>query len=277
MGCSSSRINVSCVEAAIINGENLLLYYSRDIEDISKLIQTNSKEGKVSKKNWGVIEKELGTVSEESQQAKVKAFYNGIKIEKGFKLSTLITLAVLLCKGSSANKAAALFDAHDSKKLGQLSKPDVEAMIDELIEFASVKLPTLASPSDTSNSYTEEEMKTYIEKINQGKAKDREELINGVSASQEMVQKSVFVAWFDKNHKWLGSTDLRTHLKKTAKHEKGDKAGKAEKAENPEKAEKAEKVEKAEKKDKGAEKHKEHAEGTGEKSKKKHEEAPEGS
>lgn len=256
MGCSSSRINVTCEEAAIINGENLLLYFNHNIEDISKLIQTNSKEGKISKSEWKIIEKELGAVSKEEDQAKVNAFYKEIKTEKKLKVSTLTTLAVLLCKGSGAHKATALFDAYDTKKLGQLPKSEVGAMIDELIEFASVKLPVLASPSDSDNTYDEKGMQAYKDKMKNGKAKDREALLNAVSADQEMVQKSVFVAWFSKddNREWLGSTSLRTHLKKTGKHE-----GKGEKVKTVEEH---------------AEKKKENAEETGEKKHKKHEEVP---
>ncbi|OMJ75814.1 hypothetical protein SteCoe_24952 [Stentor coeruleus] len=259
MGCTSSRINVTYEEAAIINGENLLLYYNHNINDIFKLFQTNSKEGNVSKKHWKEIQKELGNISDESQQAKVNEFYKGIKTEKELKLSVLTTIAVLLCKGSGADKASVFFDAHDAKKLGQLPKSDVGAMIDELIEFASVKLPTLASPSDSVNTYTEEGMQVYKDRMKCGRNKDRDALLNAVSVDQEMVEKSVFVAWFSKedNGEWLRSTGLRTHLKKTGK--RGTKDVKSKPVEEE------------------AEKPKENAEETGGKHRKKKVEAPEGS
>lgn len=230
MGCATSRLNVSCQEAAIINGENLLLFYSRGIESTFKLLKDNSKKGKVSKKGMAAVEKELGTVAEEFQP-KVKAFYDGLIHEKGIKLSTFIALAVLLCKGTGSEKANALFEANAADGQGKLSKAQISSMIDEIFELASVKLPELASPSDSSNQYTKESMQAYKERIELGRPKDKETLLKNVLGDLEEVEKAAFVSWFDRdnNRDWLGSTSLREQLKKTGKRElKAAKKAKAE-------------------------------------------------
>ncbi|OMJ88006.1 hypothetical protein SteCoe_10162 [Stentor coeruleus] len=260
MGCATSRINASCEEAAIINGENLLLFYSRDIESTYKLLKDNSKEGTVSKKGMKAIKKEIGTVSEEYQQ-KVNKFYDELaQGEEGIKLTRYAALATLLCKGSGSKKANALFDANDAEGLGKLSKSQISEMIDEIFELASVKLPELASPSDSSNPYTKESMQSYREKIELGRPKDKETLLKNVVGELDEVDKATFVAWFDadSNRDWLGSSSLREQLKKTGK--KVRKAAKKAKAESEAKEPKEEKEEK--------EHHEEHHH---------HEEAPESS
>ncbi|OMJ89112.1 hypothetical protein SteCoe_8838 [Stentor coeruleus] len=270
MGCATSRLNVPCEEAAIINGENLLLFYSRGIESIYKLLKDNSKGGKVGKKGMKAVKKELGTLAEE-YQGKVEGFYNGLKDGDGIKLTTFTALAALLCKGSGSEKANALFDANDNDNQGKLSKSQITQMIDEIFDLATVKLPELASPSDSSNEYTKESMQGYKEKIEKGKPKDKETLLKNVVGDLEEVDKATFVAWFDNNDNriWLGSTSLRLQLKKTGKKKSsGAKKPKAEDEvkEDPKENPKEVPKEGKEHRKKGKEHHEEH-----------HEEAPESS
>jgi hypothetical protein len=222
MGCSDSRAaDVSFVEAAIINGENALIFDSVAVDVIISSYAENSSGNEVSHHQLKVVsDKHHLGFSATPPNPKIVAFYDSLKSGDHYNFRELATASVLLSKSSVEAKAKALFKAWTKDKATFMDKENAGRIFDALFNISIHKLPKLILPSDSRNTYTEDELKKYLQRAEIGTSV-KGKLMTDLFGTNSMLFEANFVAWFQKpeNEKWLNATGVRVELKNIGKSE----------------------------------------------------------
>jgi hypothetical protein len=230
MGCSSSRIDASYEEAAMINGENKLYYEGYDVQRLYSEFKKISVDGKVPLKAFKKLSKELPLLYEDKED--IIAFYQQFVHDKHFELKTLATLAVILARGTTSAKVNVLSENWFSGE--HVSHEHFDQMLEFMFDLAAVALPKLAPKPDTENNYNVADFDNFLVRAKAGREVSKEAILKAIF-EKEPVTKATILAWAQtgENHGWLASRFIRLNLKKAGKRllHKKRKAEKAEKAE----------------------------------------------
>ena len=214
MGCTSSRIDASYEEAAMINGDNKLYFEGYEVQKLYNEFKEKAVDGKVPLKAFKRIAKHLPLIYHKNEE--VIAFYNSFLHEDHFELRLLATLAVILCRGSIPTKVDVLYETWLSGNA--VSQEHFAAMLDLMFELAVEHLPKLASKPDASNSYSQSDLDSFLDRARLGKGISKEAILKAVFEKQP-VNKAAIVAWAHggENNGWLNSRYIRAGLKKAGK------------------------------------------------------------
>ena len=230
MGCTTSRVDASCEEAAMMNGDFKLYYDNHDVTRLYQEFKTKSPEGKISLVEFQKLAKDLPLIYDKNEE--VIAFYKHFLVGEHFELRFLATLTVILSRGTTANKVDVLYEIW--AKTHGMSKKEFEAMLDFMFDLALDKLPTLASKPDNSNNYTVSSLNTFLERARAGREVSKQALINEIYKADN-VEKAEILRWAQTgdNANWLSARYIRYNLKRAGKRELHKKR-KQEKGSKPE-------------------------------------------
>lgn len=214
MGCASSRSNITCEEAALVNGDSRLYYFGHDISTLSKSFNSNSKDGKISLSSLESLSKSLPLIYEEDPE--VISFYKKISKKSKIHLKHLTALAVLLAKGSIFSKISALIETWGNGN--DISKDQFSEMLDFMFDLALDRLSLLRTTPSSDNYYTEESMDRFLSTAREGKGRSKERILKEIFV-EDTVSKANVINWtnVDNNQNWFSAKSLRPLLKKSGK------------------------------------------------------------
>lgn len=214
MGCTSGRVDASCEEAAMINGDFKLSYDNYEVSVVYSQLKKKAQEGRVSLKHFKSFAKHLPLIYHKNDE--VIGFYSHFLVDDHFDLRFLATLSAILGKGTTASKVEVLYEIW--AKNNGMSRHEFESMLDFMFDLALEHLPKLASKSEPSNSYTKESFELFLERARAGRPKCKEEILNSLF-TKEPVQKDEILRWAhtNENSSWLSSRYIRANLKKVGK------------------------------------------------------------
>lgn len=214
MGCTSSRIDASYEEAAMINGDNKLYFEGYEVQKLYNEFKQKAVDGKVPLKAFKRIAKHLPLIYHKNEE--VIAFYNSFVHEDHLELRFLATLAVILCRGTIPAKVDVLYETWLSGDA--INQEHFAAMLDLMFDLAVEHLPKLASKPEPSNNYSINDFNSFLDRARLGKGISKETILKAVFEKQP-VNKSAIVAWahIGENNGWLNSRFIRSGLKKAGK------------------------------------------------------------
>lgn len=214
MGCTSSRVDASCEEAAMINGDFKLLYDNYEVTAVYSQLKQKAVEGKVSLKNFKSIARHLPLIYHKNEE--VIGFYSQFLKDDHFDLKFLATLSAILAKGPTSSKVEVLYEIW--AKNNGMSRHEFESMLDFMFDLAIEHLPRLASKPEPSNNYTAESFNYFLERARAGRHQCKEALVKELFTS-EAVQKAEVLRWAQtgENSSWLSARFIRANLKKAGK------------------------------------------------------------
>jgi hypothetical protein len=221
MGCSSSRVDKPCHEAALIAGENSLMYSLHEISTLFPLIKAISKDGRIRKGDFKTFLKNNKLAGDE----KSFEFYKRITVDKGFELTMVATLAAILCKGSNEQKISALIEAWTAQ---DLNKERASEIFDCIFDLAVEFLPILVAPPTIENNYTPDELNHFLQRAKSGRERAKFDILKEIFSS-DTVNKKDLIDWFNKNTNstWLVSHTVRENLKEIGKKARKEKKHKS--------------------------------------------------
>ena len=222
MGCSSSRVDKPCHEAALMAGDNSLLYASHEISVLFPALKAISKESLISKSDFRSFLKSSKLGNDE----KIQKFYKSLQREKEFHLSTIATLATILCKGSVEDKVSVLFETWASNNL--LDREKAFEILDCIFDLAVEYLPVLVAAPTTNCNYTPDELNHFLQRAKAGREKAKLDITNEMFLRDSVSAKEVS-GWFNKNNNntWLVSFGVRENLKDMGKKARREKKHKS--------------------------------------------------
>lgn len=214
MGCTSSRVDASCEEAAMINGDFKLYFDNYEVSRLYSEFKQKSHEGKISLKDFKKLAKHLPLIYDKNEE--VIGFYSHFSEGDHFDLRFLATLSVILGRGTTPNKVDVLYEIW--AKTNGMSKSEFEAMLDFMFDLALDKLTTLASKPDQSNNFTESSLNSFLERARVGRETSKETLIKEIYKT-DAVTKAEILRWAQTgdNANWLSARYIRANLKKAGK------------------------------------------------------------
>lgn len=214
MGCASSRSNISCEEAALVNGDSRLYYFGHDISTLTKSFNSISNDSKVTLSSLESLSKTLPLIYEEDPE--VISFYKKLSKRSKIPLKHLTALAVLLAKGSIFSKISALAETWGNGN--DISKDQFSEMLDYMFELSLDKLSLLRSHPSSENHYTEESMDRFLSIAREGKDRSKERILKELFVD-DTISKANVINWanIDNNQNWFNAKSVRPLLKKSGK------------------------------------------------------------
>lgn len=214
MGCTTSRIDASYEEAAMINGDNKLYFEGYEVQKLYNEFKQKAVDGKVPLKAFKRIAKHLPLIYAKNEE--VIAFYNSFLHEDHLPLNFLATLAVILGRSTIAAKVDVLYETWLHGET--VSQEQFAAMLDFMFDLAVEHLPKLASKPDASNNYSPNDLKSYLDRARLGRDVSKETILKAIFEKQP-VSKTTILAWAQsgENNGWLNSRFIRAGLKKAGK------------------------------------------------------------
>lgn len=146
MGCGSYReeSKIRIEEELIKNAENDLNFWRFTTLEIINKIKSRSVKNYISKSRFNQILTEMRIAETDPAFLFYSNFLVDGRTEK-YGTDKLITLGILLAKGSIRQKAELLFENFDIDSSGTFSINEIGLMLEYIIEISLVLLPNLAS------------------------------------------------------------------------------------------------------------------------------------
>ena len=222
MGCCGSRVDLTYEEAAIVNGENLFLYTELSFNDLHKKLTQLAENGHISKSAFKDFAAHFNL---QVKEERILNFYEKRIKDDKYPLKFLVTLSVLLSKGSVSSKSQAVFETFMVASHKIMGKKGLNEFLDLAFDLASVDLPKFAPAPDSNNNYKAEDLAKLLEYMQKGREEIKNEVSEVLFANKSTsVMGPAFVKWADseENFKFFGSISLRQALKHKGKHLDGD-------------------------------------------------------
>jgi len=217
MGCFGSRGDLTAEEAAMVNGEYLLLYTEYKFEKYLTKLTSLAQKGLVSKKNFSAYAAEL---SLQHQDAAVVKVYEKYLKDDHYELKFLVSLAAILSKGSIKSKCHGILAAFKVETRDLIAKPKFISYLDLIFELSSVDLLKLAPAPDSTNNYTKQDFDSYVSLMQKGREDCKKEIIESLFVNKcPSIDLNQLLAWGKKeeNHQWFSSITIRKALKHKAR------------------------------------------------------------
>ena len=218
MGCFESRVDLTYEEAAIVNGENLLLYTELDFSNLYTKLTQSAENGHISKSGFKDF---IAHFRLQAKEERIAAFYEKRIKDDKYPLKFLVTLAALLSKGSVSSKSQAIFDTFMVASHKIMGKKGLNEFLDLSFDLVSVDLPKFAPPPDSNNNYKAEDLVKFLDFTQKGREAVKNEVNEALFVNKSTsVMGPAFVKWAETedNSKFFGSITLRQVLKHKGKH-----------------------------------------------------------
>ena len=123
-------------------------------------------------------------------------FYELLRKNEQFSVRDLLILGLLLSNGLARQKARLFFEIFDDESNDQLSKSELEAMIDDIARFSIRLLPKLVDNS-TNPPVSRMKVALYAKELDQIVPNAKENLISSILGSQETIRTHEFANLFN--------------------------------------------------------------------------------
>ena len=208
---------MSCEEAAIVNGENLLLYTEQSFNDLYKKLIQLDENGLISKTAFKDFADHFHLQVNED---KIQSFYDKRLKDDKYPLKFLVTLSTLLTKGSVNSKSQAVFDTFMVSSHKIMGKKGLNEFLDLAFDLVSVDLTKFVPAPDSNNEYKVEDLDKLLGFMQKGREAAKSEVCEALFGSKSTsVMGPAFVKWAETedNFKFFGSVTLRQVLKHKGK------------------------------------------------------------
>lgn len=197
MGCVSTRERVSKEEQAIMLMENQLEYFKSNSMLVDGVIRKYSNDGKINKSQWEDIRNFLEIkVHNTSMCPLTEEFYGNLMKNEMISMEDLLVLGILLSNGLARQKARLIFEIFDKQCCGELSRTDLEGIIDRIAWFSVKLLPKLVHNS-TNPPVSSAKIKKYSKELMALGEETKKALVGHILKKEDSISILKFAKIFD--------------------------------------------------------------------------------